>query len=116
MARKAVQNILPLPLDTLKALTWDMVCLQSRARRSNWCGSLSRRATGTFSCGNHSCVANQYSSWVQMLGPVRGRPLELKLPIQKVTVRWLLAWRPKSLGIASCAPAHRTGDAGMYAG
>ena len=49
VARKAVQDILPLPLDTLKALTWDMVCLQSRARRSNWCGSLSRRATGTFS-------------------------------------------------------------------
>ncbi len=31
-----------------------------------------------------------------MLGPVRGRPLELKLPIQKVTVRWLLAWRHRA--------------------
>ena len=54
VARKSVQDILPLPLDTLKALTWDMVCSQTRARRLNWCGSLSRRATGTFSCGNDS--------------------------------------------------------------
>ncbi len=48
-------------------------------------------------CGNHS---NQYSSWVKMPGSVRGRPLVLELPIQKVTVRrvcWLLAWRPTSL-------------------
>ncbi len=32
-----------------------------------------------------------------MLGSVRGRPMALKLPIQKVTVRWLLAWRPTTL-------------------
>jgi hypothetical protein len=36
-------------------------------------------------------------SWVRMLGSVLGRPMALKLPIQKVTVRWLLAWRPTSL-------------------
>jgi hypothetical protein len=29
-----------------------------------------------------------------MLGSIRGRPVALKLPIQKATtVRWLLAWR-----------------------
>jgi hypothetical protein len=32
-----------------------------------------------------------------MLGSVRCRPLALKLPIQKATVRWLLAWRPTAL-------------------
>jgi hypothetical protein len=32
-----------------------------------------------------------------MLGSVPGRPMALKLLIQKVTVRWLLAWRPTSL-------------------
>ncbi len=57
--------------------------------------------------------ANQYSSWVKMLGSVCGRPLALKLPIQKVTVRWLLAWRPTSL---ASHRAHRPGDAGVYAG
>jgi hypothetical protein len=32
-----------------------------------------------------------------MLGSIRGRPVALKLPIQKATVRWLLAWRPVTL-------------------
>jgi hypothetical protein len=32
-----------------------------------------------------------------MLGSIRGRPIALKLPIQKETVRWLLAWRPRNL-------------------
>jgi hypothetical protein len=43
------------------------------------------------------CEANQYASWVRMLGLVRGRPMALKLQIQKVTVHWLLAWRPSTL-------------------
>ena len=37
-----------------------------------------------------------------MLGSAPGRPLAWKLPIQKVTVRWLLAWRSTSLA-ANCA-------------
>jgi hypothetical protein len=43
------------------------------------------------------CEANQFSLWSKMLGSIRGRPVALKLPIQKATVRWLLAWRPDSL-------------------
>jgi hypothetical protein len=30
----------------------------------------------------------------QLLGSIRGHLVALKLPIQKETVRWLLAWRP----------------------
>jgi hypothetical protein len=32
-----------------------------------------------------------------MLGSIRGRPVALKLPIQKAMVRWLLAWQPDTL-------------------
>ena len=32
-----------------------------------------------------------------MLGSIRGRPTVLKLPIQKATVHWLLAWRLATL-------------------
>ena len=39
----------------------------------------------------------QYSMWIRMLGSVRGRPLRLKYPIQKHTVRWLLARNPEAL-------------------
>jgi hypothetical protein len=54
--------------------------------------------------------ANQFSSWSKMLGSIQGRPVALKLPIQKATVRWLLAWRPDTLaarvaaGHAGCTP------------
>jgi hypothetical protein len=34
---------------------------------------------------------------VKTLGSIRGRPLALKLPIPKATVRWLLTWRPTAL-------------------
>ncbi len=92
-----MHDILPMSLDTLKALTWDLVCfavpssqielvwksVQARHRQSQLRPPL--------------CEANQYASWVKMLGSVRGRPMALKLPIQKATVRWLLAWRPTTL-------------------
>jgi hypothetical protein len=32
-----------------------------------------------------------------MLGSICGLPLTLKLPIQRATVHWLLAWRPSAL-------------------
>ena len=44
------------------------------------------------------------SVWARMLGSVRGRPTSLKLPIQKATIRWLLAWRPATL---ACHRARR---------
>jgi hypothetical protein len=40
---------------------------------------------------------NLYLSRVKMLGSVRGRPLNLKYPVEKQVVRWLLEWRPSSL-------------------
>jgi hypothetical protein len=43
------------------------------------------------------CEINRFSSWSKMLGSIRGHPVALKLPIQKATVRWLLAWRPSTL-------------------
>jgi hypothetical protein len=58
--------------------------------------------------------ANQFSSWSKMLGSIQGRPVALKLPIQKATVRWLLAWRPDTLaarvaaGHAGCSRGGRT--------
>jgi hypothetical protein len=56
-----------------------------------------------------------YLSWVKMLGSVRSRPLALKQPIQKATMRWLLAWSCVA-GSASCVLADCHGNAGMHAG
>ena len=46
---------------------------------------------------------NQFSSLVKMLGSVCGRPLTLKFPIQKHTVRWATV----AAGVASPAVPRR---------
>jgi hypothetical protein len=58
--------------------------------------------------------ANQFSLWSKMLGSIQGRPVALKLPIQKATVRWLLAWRLDTLAAHSMASdvASQGGGAG----
>jgi hypothetical protein len=97
VARQAVHDILPMPLDTLKALTWDMVCFAVPSSQIELVWKSVQARHRQFQLRQPLCEANQYSSWVKMLGSIRGRPLALKLPIQKATVRWLLAWRPTTL-------------------
>jgi hypothetical protein len=84
-------------LDTLKALTWDLVCFHVPSSQIEmvWKAVQSRHRLFQLRPPLHE--ANQYSAWVRMLGSIRGRPINLKLPIQKATVRWLLAWRPSTL-------------------
>ena len=94
VARKAVQDILPMSLNTLKALTWDMICFAVPSSQIELLLKSFQARHRRFQLRQPLCEANIYSSWVKMLGYVRGRPLALKLPIQKTTVRWLLAWRP----------------------
>ena len=97
VARKAVELILPMTLDTLKALTWDMVCFAVPSSQIELVWRAVQARHRQFQLRQPLFEMNQYSSWVKMIGSVRGRPLNLKYPIQKHTVRWLLAWRPESL-------------------
>ena len=97
VARKAVKDILPMKLDTLKALTWDLVCFHVPSSQIELVWKAVQSRHRLFQLRPPLCEANQYSSWVRMLGSIRGRPIALKLPIQKSTVRWLLAWRPSSV-------------------
>ena len=50
-----------------------------------------------FQLSQQLCKANWHSLRVKTLGSIRCRPLALKLPIPKATVRWLLTWRPTAL-------------------
>ena len=97
VARKAVKDVLPMKLDTLKALTWDLVCFHVPSSQIEMVWKAVQARHRLFQLRQPLCEANQYSSWVRMLGSIRGRPIALKLPIQKGTVKWLLAWRPNSL-------------------
>ena len=97
VARNVVPDILPMSLETLKALTWDLVCFAVPSSQIElvWKSVQSRHRQ--FQLRPPMSEANQFTSWARMLGSIRGRPAALKLPIQKATVRWLLAWRPSTL-------------------
>ena len=97
VARKAVDLILPMSLETLKALTWDMVCFAVPSSQVELVWRAIQARHRQHKLRQPLFELNQYSLWVKMLGSVRGRPLNLKFPIQKHTVRWLLAWRPATM-------------------
>jgi hypothetical protein len=91
VARRAVLDILPMSLDALKALTWDLVCFAVPSSQIELVWKSVQARHRQFQLLPQLCEANQYASWVKMLGSVLGRQMVLKLPIQKATVRWLLA-------------------------
>jgi hypothetical protein len=97
VARQAVHDMLPMSLDTLKALTWDLICFAVPSSQIELVWKSARAGHRQFQLRQPLCEANLYSSWVKMLCSVCGRPRALRLPIQKATVRWLLAWRPTAL-------------------
>ena len=78
-------------LETLKALTWDMVCFAVPSSQIELVWRAIQARHRQFQLRQLLFEMNQYTSWVKMIGSVRGRPLKLKYPIQKHTVRWLLA-------------------------
>jgi hypothetical protein len=81
-----------------RSIRWDMVCLAVPNSKIDIDMEVSSGAPLPVPAAATALRANQYSSWVKMLDSVRGRPLALKLLIQKkATIRWLLAWRPTSL-------------------
>ena len=97
VARKALGSVLPMSPETLNALTWDLVCFAVPTSQVELVWKAVQARHRQFHLPPPLCEANQFSSWAKMLGAIRGRPVALKLPIQKATVRWLLAWRPATL-------------------
>ncbi len=93
VARQAVHDILRMPLDTLKALTWDMVCFAVPSAQIELVWKSVQARHEQFQLRQQLCEANWYSLRVKMLGSI----LALKLLIPKATVRWLLTLRPTAL-------------------
>ena len=92
-----MHDILLMSLETLKALTWDLVCFAVPSSQIELVWKDEQASHRQFQLRQQLCEANQYSSWIRKLGVIRGRPTALKLPILKATVQWLLAWRPATL-------------------
>ena len=98
VARRCLHRLLPMDSETIKALTWDLAsfCAPSCRIQAVWASIQARHRR--FGLTPPLNERNQFSTWTRMLNTVRGRPLALKLPIQRETIRWLLAWRPIGLG------------------
>ena len=91
VARKALGAVLPMSLTTLKALTWELVCFAAPTSQVELVWKAVQARHRQFHLLPPMCEVNQFSSWSKMLGSIRGRPVALKPPIRKATVRWLLA-------------------------
>ena len=86
-------------LVTLQVLTWDpsLVCFAVPSCQVELVWKAVQASHRLFQLRPPLSEASQYSSWTKMLGAIRGRLQALKPPIQKATVRWLLAWRPRTV-------------------
>ena len=81
VARNVVLDILPMSLETLKALTWDLVCFAVPSSQIEvvWKSVQSRHRQ--FQLSQPMSKATQFTSSARMLGSIPGRPAALKLPI-----------------------------------
>ena len=81
VARNVVPDILPMSLETLKALTWDLVCFAVPSSQIEvvWKSVQSRHRQ--FQLSQQMSKANQFTSSARKLCSIRGRPVALKLPI-----------------------------------
>ena len=97
VVRKATQLIMPMPINTLKAITIDLITLAaSRSQiESVWQAIQARHRLFGLVPPLHG--RGEYTAWARSIGTIMGRPLSLKLPIHKKVVAWLLRWRPESL-------------------
>ena len=71
VARKAVDLILPMSLETLKALTWDMVCFAVPSSQVELVWRAIQARHRQHQLRQPLFELNQYSLWVKMLGSVR---------------------------------------------
>ena len=97
VARKAIELILPMSTDTLKALTWDLLSFRmSRSQISAvWCAVQARHRAYALTPPIHG--QGEYTVWERMLGSIMGRPMRLKFPIHKAVVAALLRQRTASV-------------------
>jgi len=99
VARKAMDGILPMSTDTLKALTWDLLAFRmSRAQILAVRNAVQARHR-SFALTPPIHGQGEFSAWARMLGSVMGSPIRLKFPIHKAVVAALLRRRPASVAL-----------------
>jgi len=99
VARKAMPLLLPMSIDTLKALSWDLIAFGASCSQivAVWSAIQSRHRW--YSLPEPIYGRGEFSAWVRSIGTITGRPIKLKFPIHQAVVRWLLRWRPASVAV-----------------
>ena len=99
IAREAVDCVLPMSVDTLKALSWDLIAFGSSRSQimAVWAAVQARHRS--FALTPPIEGKGEYTAWARTLGSIMGQPLRLKFPIHRAVVAWLLRWRPASVAL-----------------
>ena len=90
------RNLLPMDTDTLKALTWDLITQAASASliEAVWNAIQARHRQNHLTPPIDGRGARELTAWKRSIASITGRPLSLKLPIQRTIVVRLLIWRP----------------------
>ena len=99
VARKAMPLLLPMSVDTLKALSWDLIAFGASCSQilAVWSAIQSRHRWYSLPEPIHG--RGEFSAWARSIGTITGRPMKLKFPIHKAVVQWLLRWRPTRVAV-----------------
>ena len=96
IAWKAVSLILPMHVNTLKALTWELLSLgTSRSVITGIWSSVQNRHR-VAGLATPISGAGEFSAWVRCLSSLVGRPTALLFPVHRNLVAEMLRWRTPS--------------------
>jgi len=94
----SVHLLLPMSIDTLKALTYDLISFGCSCSvvRACWCAIQSRHRS--FDYKPPILGSGEFSAWENCIKSALGSPARIRLPVPKSIVHALLAWRPLTPG------------------
>jgi hypothetical protein len=92
-----VAAILPMSVDTLKALSWELLCMGTPRSviTSIWSAVQNRHRVAGLP--PPITGAGEFSAWCRCLASIVGRPSALLFPVHRLIVASLLRWRPDSI-------------------
>jgi hypothetical protein len=99
IARRATARLMPMDRDALKALAWDFLVMGASRSQiiATWVAVQARHSAHGFDPPIQR--RGEFTIWARSLGHVMGRPMSLKLPIHRSTIRWLLLWHPAGVAV-----------------
>ena len=99
LAHKCLRDLLPMTMDTLKTLTWDLLNLECNHGQIQDIWSAIQARHHRFSLPPPVVGRGQFAAWMKSFASFQGQPARLSFPVQKEHVRTLLQTPVQSLGL-----------------